>query len=216
MFGQAMATFVPPMLAGTVVFMRGYNPNEIVRQIKQRRISVLVSVPKILDVLREHILRVAPGGRRSRRPKEHWSRGAGGATAASIARSASSSGASSSARRRSIRRSRSSGAGLGFAVVQGYGLTETAPIVTLNHPFSTSRGSVGKPIAGVEVKIADDGEILVRGDNVTSGYFNARAATREAFEDGWFHTGDIGELDAERPAVHPRPQEGNDRHVRRA
>ena len=62
---------------------------------------------------------------------------------------------------------------LGFLVVQGYGLTETAPIVTLNHPLKTSRGSVGKPIAGVEVKIAEDGEILVRGDNVTTGYYGA-------------------------------------------
>ncbi len=96
---------------------------------------------------------------------------------------------------------------LGFLVVQGYGLTETAPIVTLNHPFSASRGSVGKPIEGVEVRIADDGEILVRGDNVTSGYYRpafaeatagkpAPADESSAFADGWFHTGDIGELDA--------------------
>ena len=62
---------------------------------------------------------------------------------------------------------------LGFLVIQGYGLTETAPIVTLNHPFHARQGSVGKPIAGVEVKIAGDGEILVRGENVTSGYFSA-------------------------------------------
>ena len=67
---------------------------------------------------------------------------------------------------------------LGFVVVQGYGLTETAPIVTLNHPLHGSRGAVGKPISGVEVKIAEDGEILVRGDNVTSGYFNAPEETR--------------------------------------
>src|SRR3954463_1339485 len=60
MFGQAMATFIPPMLPGVVVFMRGYNPAEIVEQIKRRKVSVLVSVPKILDVLKEHVLRVAP------------------------------------------------------------------------------------------------------------------------------------------------------------
>ena len=82
-------------------------------------------------------------------------------------------------------------------VIQGYGLTETAPIVSLNHPFSARRGSVGKAIAGVEVKIAPDGEILVSGENVTKGYFGAAQATAEAFADGWFHTGDIGEIDAQ-------------------
>ena len=60
MFGQAMATFIPPMLPGVVVFMRGYNPHEIVRQIHSRRISVLVCVPKILDVLRQYVLRAVP------------------------------------------------------------------------------------------------------------------------------------------------------------
>ena len=81
-------------------------------------------------------------------------------------------------------------------MIQGYGLTETAPIVTLNHPFGTKKGSVGKAIAGVDVKIADDGEILVRGENVTTGYFNAAEETARAFEDGWFHTGDVGEIGA--------------------
>jgi len=84
---------------------------------------------------------------------------------------------------------------LGFAVIQGYGLTETAPVVTVNHPFAMRRGSVGKPIHGLKVKVAADGEILVRGDNVTQGYFNAPEATAEAFEDGWLRTGDIGEVD---------------------
>ena len=93
---------------------------------------------------------------------------------------------------------------LGFLVIQGYGLTETAPIVTLNHPFHARKGTVGKPIAGVEVKIAPDGEILVRGDNVTSGYFQRPDETAAAFEDGWFHTGDIGELERKRRPRHPR------------
>jgi long-chain acyl-CoA synthetase len=192
MFGQAMATFIPPMLPGTVVFMRGYNPVDIVGEIKSRRVSVLVSVPKILDVLREHILRVAPeAGEHA--PKEHvarrwwryrrvhrlfglkfWSFVVGAAPLESELEAFWGQ--------------------LGFVVVQGYGLTETAPIVTLNHPFGTKKGSVGKAIAGVEMQIAPDGEILVRGDNVTTGYFNAAAETARAFENGWFHTGDVGEI----------------------
>ena len=85
---------------------------------------------------------------------------------------------------------------MGFAVIQGYGLTETAPIVTLNHPFKTSKGSVGTPIAGVELRIAEDGEILVRGENVTSGYYGERRG-RAGRRTGWLHTGDIGERDAQ-------------------
>src|SRR5207253_9921311 len=72
MFGQAMATFVPPMMAGTVVFIRGYNPHEIVRQIHKRRISCLVSVPKILDVLAEHVTRLDPRVRELPPPGEKF------------------------------------------------------------------------------------------------------------------------------------------------
>ena len=196
MFGQAMATFVPPMLPGLVVFTRSYAPEDIVRQIRERRVSVLVSVPKILEVLRDHVIRIAPEAAEAPPPGEHWARRWW--------------------RYRRVHRlfglkfwAMVVGAApldpdveafwgrLGFAVVQGYGLTETAPIVTLNHPLRAAKGAVGKPIAGVEVRIAEDGEILVRGENVTRGYFNAPEETRTAFRDGWFHTGDIGEFDAQ-------------------
>ncbi|MCX6551417.1 MAG: AMP-binding protein, partial [Acidobacteria bacterium] len=194
MFGQAMATFIPPMLPGTTIFIRSFSPHEIVHQIRARRISVLVSVPKILDVLREHVQHAAPSMATGPRPSMHW------------------------VRRWWAHRDVHRMFGLkfwafvvgaapldadleawwgrpGFAVIQGYGLTETAPVVTLNHPFAMRRGSVGKPLHGLKVKVAEDGEILVRGDNVTQGYFNAPDATAAAFEDGWLRTGDIGEID---------------------
>ncbi|MGH9664976.1 MAG: AMP-binding protein, partial [Bryobacteraceae bacterium] len=199
LFGQAMATFIPPMLPGVVVFMRGYNPAEILRQIRLRRVSVLVSVPKILEVLRDHIVRLFPELTGISPDNSHWLRRwwryrkvhrlfgwkfwtfvVGAAPLAPEVEEFWSR--------------------LGFLVIQGYGLTETAPIVTLNHPFHTRKGTVGTPIAGVQVRVAGDGEILVRGENVTSGYFNSPDAVE--FEPGeggekWFHTGDIGALDDE-------------------
>lgn len=195
MFGQAMATFVPPMLAGTVVFMRSYNPHDIVRQIHVRRISVLVSVPKILDVLSDYAARLDPSVRETPADRgsvlKRWWRYRTIHRAFGLKFWCFVVGAAPLDSQLEEFWSR-----LGFLVVQGYGLTETAPIVTLNHPFGTSKGSVGKPIAGVDVKIGPDGEILVRGDNVTTGYYGAPEATKAAFEDGWFHTGDIGEIDA--------------------
>jgi long-chain acyl-CoA synthetase len=167
----------------------------VLRLIKTRHVSVLVCVPKILDVLREHIVHAFPEAAAAPPP-----------------------GISIPGRWWKYRRIHSAfglkfwafvvGAAplppdveefwrrLGFAVVQGYGLTETAPIVTLNHPFRTSKGSVGTAIAGVEIQIADDGEILVRGENVTSGYFG-QETERPLDEEGWLHTGDIGERDAQ-------------------
>jgi long-chain acyl-CoA synthetase len=194
LFGQAMATFIPPLLPGTVLFMRGYNPAGIVEQVKRRRVSVIVCVPKILDVLRDHAERTWPAASRVPHSPEHVARRWW--------------------RYRQVHRAFGAkfwcfvvGAApldpsleefwsrLGFLVVQGYGLTETAPIVTLNHPFAAAKGSVGKPIPGTEVRLAPDGEILVRGENVTRGYYGDDGASEDAFEDGWLRTGDIGEMD---------------------
>jgi long-chain acyl-CoA synthetase len=205
LFGQAMATFVPPMLPGVVVFMHGYNPREIARQIQKRRISVLVSAPKLLEVLREYVVQAVPEAARPEPGKMHWMlrwwryrrahRLFGWKFWAFV------TGAAPLDPELEAFWSR-----LGFLVIQGYGLTETAPIVTLNHPFHARRGTVGKPIAGVEVRIAADGEILVRGENVTAGYFNASSG--DLFEDGWLHTGDIGAIDGEgRLSVRGRKKE---------
>jgi long-chain acyl-CoA synthetase len=166
-------------------------------------VSVLVAVPKLLDVLREHILRIAPetgepdalAGRRWwwrwwRYRRIHrlfgWKFWA-------IVVGAAPLGAESEAFWRK----------LGFVIVQGYGLTEAAPIVTLNHPFHASAGTVGVPIPGVEVRIEPDGEILVRGENVTSGYYSANGeaaaspgATAVVDAAGWLHTGDVGAIDS--------------------
>ena len=84
---------------------------------------------------------------------------------------------------------------LGYAAIQGYGLTETTSLISVNHPFRLGKGSIGKVLPGREVKLAEDGEILVRGGGVSSGYWDGNGAHKVSDEEGWYRTGDIGALD---------------------
>ncbi len=191
MFGQTMAAFIPPIIAGEVFFMSGYSPRDAAHLIHRRRISVLVCVPQMLELLRDYIVQAVPeAAEPARRGKWYWKwwqyrrvhRLFGWKFWSFVVGAAALDPALEEFWGK-----------LGYVVIQGYGLTETAPVATLNHPFDSRKGTVGKPVAGVEIRIAPDGEVLLRGENITPGYFG-EGSLRD--EEGWLHTGDIGELDA--------------------
>src|SRR5665213_3937863 len=195
MFGQSMAAFIPALIAGDVFFTSGYNPRDILHLIHRRRISVLVCVPQMLDLLRSEVLREFPEAGEPRRGAKWYGswwqyrrvhRRFGWKFWSFVVGAAPLDPDLEEFWRK-----------LGFVVIQGYGLTETAPVATLNHPFETRKGSVGKAISGVEIRIAADGEILLRGENVTPGYYGQTDAGILDSE-GWLHTGDIGVLDSEK------------------
>jgi len=202
-FGQFMALFVPPLLGATVIFENSSNPAEILRSIKRERATVVIAVPRMLDLLRSAVEReIDASGWRGWFEKNYAA-----AESQTFLRRAW--------RFRRIHRLLgyrfwafiSGGAALGsdtelffkrlgFAVVQGYGMTETASLISLNHPFSAAEGSVGKVLPGREFKLADDGEILVRGENVSSAYWENGSIQQSSGENhGWLRTGDLGELD---------------------
>ena len=105
---------------------------------------------------------------------------------------------------------------LGVPVIEGYGLTETASSATVNEPGDFRIGTVGRPVEGAEVRLAEDGEILIRSDSVFAGYYKEPEATAAALtDDGWLRTGDVGEIDARGLPADHRPEEGPDHHGRR-
>ncbi|GIW47307.1 MAG: AMP-binding protein [Deltaproteobacteria bacterium] len=195
MFGQAMAVFIIPMLSSTTVFTNIYNPQEITKLIKKHKISFAVCVPKILDVLRQYLTKIKPSLYKTQERKQNfllrWLRHIRVHRIFGLRFFGFIVGAAPLERRLEEFWSN-----LGFLVIQGYGLTEAAPIVSFNHPLNTRRGSVGKVLPTTEIKIAPNGEILVRGENVTPGYYQVNQADK-TFEGGWLHTGDIGTLDEE-------------------
>ena len=192
MFGQTMAAFIPPIVAGEVFFMSGYSPRDVARLIRRRRISVLVCVPQMLELLRDYIVQAVPEANApARSGKWYWKwwqyrrvhRRFGWKFWSFVVGAAPLDPTLEEFWGKLV-----------YVLIQGYGLTETAPVATLNHPFDSRKGTVGKPISGVEIRIAPDGEVLLRGENITPGYFGEGSLRDPA---GWLHTGDIGELDAD-------------------
>jgi long-chain acyl-CoA synthetase len=203
-FGQFLGMYMPPLLRGTVFFQVSLKPGDIIRTIRGERISVLVAVPRMLQSLKEKIERdLEDSGRLDKFRKQFaaaegkhfirrwwifrrihrqlgwkfWAFISGGAAL--------------------DHETETFWARLGFAVIQGYGLTETTSIISVNHPFKVGRGSIGKVLEGREVMLASDGEILVRGSGVASGYWSGGELCPVSSEEGWYHTGDIGQLDVE-------------------
>lgn len=202
-FGQFMGLFVPQLLGGEVHFHDSLNPSEITWTIRRERVSVLVAVPRLLETLRESVERHAAseGGEarflesiedakgwnplrrwwafrkiHRRFGLKFWAFITGGATLPE--------------------ETERFWGRLGFVVLQGYGMTETASLITVNHPFKKARRSVGQILPGHEVKLAHDGEILVRGKNVSPGYWVDESARPLTDEEGWLRTGDVGEMDS--------------------
>lgn len=201
-FGQFLGIFLPPLMAGTVIFQDALSPSEIARTIKRERVSVLVAVPRILQSLKSKIERdLAESGKldsfqhRTRSSEgqhflrrwwtfrdlhrqfgwKFWAFICGGAALDST--------------------TEDFWGRIGYAVVQGYGLTETTSLISVNHPFKLGTGSVGKVLAGRELKLDATGEILVRGGGIASAYWSRKQMQPVAGEAGWYRTGDVGELD---------------------
>ncbi|HVI10703.1 MAG TPA: non-ribosomal peptide synthetase, partial [Candidatus Binatia bacterium] len=201
-FGQFLGMFLPPLLGGIVIFQQEMRPGEIIDVIRRERVSVLVSVPRVLQSLKQKIerdfeiegrlgeFRRRFGASENQHFLRRWwgfrdiHRQFGWKFWAFISGGAALDSESENFWQR-----------LGYAAIQGYGLTETTSLISVNHPFKLGRGSIGKVLPGRDVKLAADGEILVRGAGVASGYWERGERREVADGEGWYRTGDVGALD---------------------
>ena len=203
-FGQFLGIFLPQLLAATVIFQDTLNPSETLQVIKRERVSVVVAVPRLMESLKDKVLRdIEADGK-----LEWFQRRFASAKDMHFVRrwwrfrsihnrfgwkfwAFISGGAALDAETEEFWRR------LSFVVIQGYGLTETTSLISLNHPFRTGQRSIGKVLEGREMKLDETGEILVRGANVAAGYWQGKELKPVLNEEGWFRTGDLGEVDAE-------------------
>ncbi len=204
-FGQFMSIFVPQLLAGEVYFRDALNPSDIITTIRKQRINVVTAFPRLLETLRDKLERDAEAKGKLARFRQMFAAADGQHFLQRMWRFRAvhrrfgwrlwafiSGGATLD------REAEEFWKRLGFAVIQGYGMTETASIISMPHPFGLVSGSIGKAMPGQEVKLGDAGEILVRGANVAAGYWRGDAGVQPLpSDDGWLRTGDVGELDAE-------------------
>jgi long-chain acyl-CoA synthetase len=201
-FGQMLGIFIPPLLAGTVVFTDSLKPSGLMDAIHQERISVFVAVPRVIESLQREIQRQLERDGRlqqfnenfTRAEKEHffrrWWRFRRIHSRLGWKFWAFISGGAALPEQVEAFWNR-----LGYAVIQGYGMTETTSLISLNHPFHSAKGSIGKVFPGMEVRVDEQGEILVRGENVAKAYRQQDQAKSVAESDGWLHTGDMAETD---------------------
>ena len=211
-------------LSSGVTIAYAESPFTIRQNMQEVRPTVMMSVPRVYEAMHERILNSVKEGSPTKQKIFHWSVGVGSKVSQAIQEkknpSAMLSLKASIANKLVFEKLKavtggrlrffvSGGAPLskaiaeffhaaGILILEGYGLTETSPVISVNRPDQWKFGTVGPVIPGIEVKIAEDGEILSRGPHIMQGYFNKPSDTAEAIDsDGWFHTGDIGEIDEE-------------------
>jgi long-chain acyl-CoA synthetase len=189
-FGQFMGLWVPPLLAAEVHFVDQLSPPRMVELIHRERISVLIAVPRVLQLLRAQLQAQFPTlGVELQRAQEflalkRWWRFRRVHRALGLEFWAVISGGASLPEELEVFWN-----GLGFALIQGYGMTETAAVITLNHPFHVGKGTIGKALPGREVRLSEEGEILVRGEMLAGATW--QGGQMRPREGEWLATGDL-------------------------